>query len=408
MINACSEYKINYFYKVYPQRVLNMTEKESALHSQYIIDGIRCDATPAELLDECMLDPLGYSNEPADYEDILDESIDPPVTSFTYSQDSKAEYIEECLKASRKERQFRMLYPYAFTRQRIAKTLIDRLWNEGHYRLGNLNIWARWSWNTRPLGNMAAFHQSVESASSYLFDLGVKLNDYIFEITDEESRADFYAWLPEKQTVQGEEQQEEIHLKESPFQSRHPWISERRKCSPTIRREASDWLLYIPFDTCSYSLGGSLLAESKGHNGGIGPHIQDPDYFIDCYEVVRELSEDGIIIAGATVSDGGLVTAAAGMCNGCGIDLDISGLSSSYQENDAIKILFGEVPGVIIQICDNDYDYLDSQLLLQDIAYYPIGHPAPEKDGVNFVESKRQGVAGILASLLGQASEGED
>ena len=38
-----------------------MKEKESALYSQYIIDGIRCDATPAELLEECMVNAAKLS-----------------------------------------------------------------------------------------------------------------------------------------------------------------------------------------------------------------------------------------------------------------------------------------------------------------------------------------------------------
>ncbi len=32
--------------------------KESALYSQYIIDGVQFDATPADLLDECAKYPL--------------------------------------------------------------------------------------------------------------------------------------------------------------------------------------------------------------------------------------------------------------------------------------------------------------------------------------------------------------
>ena len=62
-------------------------------------------------------------------------------------------------------------------------------------------------------------------------------------------------------------------------------------------------------------------------------------------------------------------------CNG-DIDLDISGIEQAYIETDAIRILFSEIPGVVIQIRDSDYDYVDAQFLLQDIAYYPIGHPA--------------------------------
>ena len=171
--------------------------------------------------------------------------------------------------------------------------------------------------------------------------------------------------------------------------------------------EETSKIIYIPFDTCSYRIGGSLLAQLHGHNGGVGPHIEDPDYFIDCFEVVRELVEDGIVIAGTTVADGGLATAAVSMCGDCGMVLDIHGLMASHQESDQVKILFGETPGVLLQIRDNDMDYLDSQLLLQDVAYYPVGQPCREK-GLHFSPTDRSGVAGILASLMGQASEGED
>ena len=87
----------------------------------------------------------------------------------------------------------------------------------------------------------------------------------------------------------------------------------------------------------------------------------------------------------------------------------IPGLGRSPgEENDKMRILFGEVPGVLIQINSSDYDYVDSQLLLQDIAYYPIGHPSVSHNGIKIHENAKTGVADILASLLEQASEGED
>ncbi len=58
-----------------------------------------------------------------------------------------------------------------------------------------------------------------------------------------------------------------------------------------------------------------------------------------------------------------------------GADIDISGIMSAYGEDKKLRILFSEVPGAIIQIKDSDYDYVDAEFLLQDIAYYPIGHP---------------------------------
>ena len=77
-------------------------------------------------------------------------------------------------------------------------------------------------------------------------------------------------------------------------------------------------------------------------------------------------------------------------------------------EDDSTKVLFSEVPGIVIQVSGQDMDYLDSQLLLQDIAYYPIGKPSSEIKGVKLSNSADFTVAGILASLLEMASEGED
>lgn len=389
-----------------------MKENESALYSQYIIDGMRFDMTPAELLDECMEceDSAADSETKGSFSDIIDESTEPPLSSFRPEKERLQEYTHMTESASYAQRGFTMLYPEHFTRLQIADALTSRLWSEGHFRLGDLRIWAQWDWNTRPVGNMAAFYASASAASDYIYGLGVKLTDYLFLESDGESSSRFFAWLPETNV---EDDLEEEHnsttlFKSSPYESRHPWISDRRMCASSVIPDEDSWIIYIPFDTCSYRLGGSLLAQVNGRNGGPGPQIQDPDYFIDCYEVVRELVEDGIVVAGVSVGDGGLATAAARMSKESGMKLDISGLMASYQEEDSVKVLFGEIPGVLLQIRDNDYDYLDSQLILQDVAYYPLGHPSGKCIGTVFEEVGKAGVAGILASLLTQASEGED
>ena len=392
-------HKITYFYEIYPNTNRNMTEKESALYSHYIIDGVRMDMTPADLLEECM--EYEDSEFQSGFSDIIDESTEPPLNSFIYEDTKEDMYLNQTLESSVGEREFRMLYPEHFTKLQIAKALLSRLWSEGHFKLGNLKLWAQWEWNTRPLGNMSAFYRSAEAASEYLYGLGVKLEDYLFIEGDEGSNVKFFSWLDE------EFDSDPSLFKSSPYESRHPWISEERKCPSTIVADPESWIIYIPFDTCSYRLGASLLTEVAGHNGGKSPEISDPNYFIDCYEVVRELVEDGFVIAGATVADGGLITAAKDMCAEAGMNIDVKGIMSSYQQ-ERHRVLFGEVPGVLLQVSDENYDYVDSQFLLQDIAYYPIGHPSAEPSGLTISETGKNGVADILASLLGHASEGED
>ena len=388
-----------------------MKENESALYSHYIIDGIRQEMTPAELLDECM--EYDETDMPSDemfgtFDDIVDESTDLPVTAFVYDRSKNEEYAAMTAEASGSELPFSMLYPEHCTRLSIANALTSRLWSKGHFRLGDLRMWAQWDWNTEPTGNMASFYSSVSAASDYTYSLGVPMSDYLFIEGEGENSAKFFAWLPEQEIPEEEEIQDPILFKSSPYESRHPWIGDERQCPSVIADDPDSWLIYIPFDTGAFKLGGSLLAQVNGHKGGPAPQIVDADYFIDCYEVVRELVEDGIVSAGISIGNGGLATAAYRFCEGKGARLDISGIMTSYQEEDSTKILFGEIPGVIIQIRDNDYDYFDSQMLLQDIAYYPLGHPSATTNGVSFKEKSRNPVAGILASLLSQASEGED
>ena len=184
------------------------------------------------------------------------------------------------------------------------------------------------------------------------------------------------------------------------------WYLSRRKASASFQPEASDWIIYIPFDPCDFRLGGSTLAQAVGANPSTPADVADADYFMDCYEVLRELVEDGIVKAGVTVGDGGLMTALRAMTSaGTGADVSIREIAKSYGENLPVRILFSEVPGVLIQIADIDYDYVDAELILQDVVYFPIGHPVPGHPEVKL--TSRIEIPQILESLL-NTLEGED
>ena len=116
------------------------------------------------------------------------------------------------------------------------------------------------------------------------------------------------------------------------------------------------------------------------------------------------------MLSGKTVSDGGLLSALKAMCgDNIGAKIDISGIMNAYDEDKSIRVLFSEVPGALIQIKDIDYDYADAEFLLQDIAYYPIGHPVPGTPEIKVKSGRGGGISDILQSLLSsQASEGED
>ena len=72
-----------------------------------------------------------------------------------------------------------------------------------------------------------------------------------------------------------------------------------------------------------------------------------------------------------------------------------------------MSILFSEIPGVIIQIRDIDFDYVDAELLLQDVAFFPLGHPNLKSGAVRVRSAEKTGIQTILESLM-QNAEGED
>ncbi len=442
-----------------------MKRNPDVFYSRYVIDGVRQDVTPADMLDECML-PVENRADEADEEElpeIWDEKLDVPPENMEYSAAQIPAYIKEVTDAApaAQDREFNVLYPESFARQRVAASLIDTLWLDGEFRLDDLRLWAEWGWDSGKTGNMAAFYASVQSATEYIYDIGVEVQGYLYEEGKGACVNSYFATLasygedaepaddlaeiedvPDKDWEEDDVAPDEERLwtvggaPDVNFDAdREVWMGDERKCSarlvgasaaassdnavPSSCQEFTSessavlapgsFLIYVPFDTCSPRLGGSLFAKALGCNGGAAPNIADPDYFIDCYEVVRDLVSDGVVLSSRTVCDGGLAVAAEKLAaaSGLGIRLNVRGMCAACGESDVVKVLFAEIPGVLLQISDDDSDYIDSQFLLQDVAYYRVGRPDPSFAGVE-VAPENNGIDRVLSALLDEASEGED
>lgn len=365
-----------------------MTQQE-ALYSRYLLDGVETTSTPAELIRDYGEADVPESGCPGD---IVDETLDPTPTPSTYTQSETASYIRRILDMSQT---FPTRYARAEAKLRAAGALCENIWLDGHFRLGNLRVTPEWEWCDSKVGNMAAFFDSVEALVEFTSEIGVKLDGFRYTGDMEDCNLHIRTRISRTRTIEEEENEEIIP-------------GTVRKCPGKVVPDPESWIVYIPFDTCPHRLGGSALSAFAGNGGDSASELQDADYFIDCFEVVREMVEDGVAMSGVTVARGGLVTAAARLCSETGMKLDISGLSSSCGEGNTARLLFGEVPGVLVQFSDNDFDYIDSQFLLQDVAYYPVGHPSGVPGEISIFNNRKPAVAGILGSLLNQATEGED
>lgn len=344
-----------------------------ALYSRYVINGVQQELTPAGILD-AVCDARRDHIETAGV--VVDELVDPAIGLHTFDAGRIREYLEKvegvenpCVPPAFSE---------AYSRLRVATALVDTLWKAGHFTLEDLRPEAVWSWDFAPVGAAASFYQSVRSVAEYVDSLDLRLSSY--SLSD------------------GDDCRFSVELQQLP---------EGRICPAKADPDPQSWLVYVPFDPCDFRLGGSALARELGIGGGVAPQIGDADYFIDCFEVLRELVEDGVVIAGATVGDGGLLCALKKMCADTGISVDVSDIMKSYDEDNVVRVLFSEVPGALIQIKDLDFDYLDAQLLLQDVAFFPLGHPDSSVHDVLVRAGEKSGIQKILESLM-QNAEGED
>lgn len=366
------------------------------LHGNYIIDGVQMALSPERMLRECCTEPpLEPDGDP---ETIADEELDPKPDSFTFKDSAIKKYADTLAGFKRT-----LPLPFAgpYTAGKVAQALLDAIWMSGHFRLGDLTLKADWKWNQKEIGDAAAFYHSIESACAYIDALGVKIDK--FSVCAGQPSVSFKAGTIAEEDAMDEE---ESLFRELPYRTANPRISRRRKASATFLPDPSDWIIFIPFDPCDFRLGGSALAQAVGAHPSTAPEIGDADYFIDCYEVVRELVEDGVVKAGATVGDGGLMTCLKAMAGGgTGAEISIRDIAKAYGGETSARILFAEVPGVVIQIADVDYDYVDAELLLQDVVYFPIGHPVAGRSSVKLTEAVE--IPQILESLL-NTLEGED
>ena len=367
------------------------------LTSSYIIDGVHMALSPAQMLRECTQNPpLEPDGDPST---LADEHLDPAPGSPVYDEDAIQEYAAR-VEALHK-RPLPLPFAGSYTVGKVAQALLDAVWMSGHFRLGDLTLKADWKWSGKAIGQAAAFYSSVEEACSYIDALGISIDRYSLVSGSPSVQFKATTLLEEED---GDE--EESLLRDLPGRTSNPRISRRRRSPGTFVPEPSDWIIYIPFDPCDFRLGGSALSEALGKTSSSAPEIGDADYFMDCYEVVRELVEDGIVKAGVTVGEGGLITALRAMTSaGTGADVSLRDISKAYGGERPVRILFSEVPGVIIQIADIDYDYVDAELILQDVVYFPLGHPVPGRPSVELTAQVE--IPQILESLL-NTLEGED
>ena len=150
----------------------------------------------------------------------------------------------------------------------------------------------------------------------------------------------------------------------------------RKVVSPVLVNDKNSSLYHIDFSFDTQRLGGSAFAQSLGCVGDDVPTVKNPEYFADCFEAIQELIRRGWILAGHDISAGGLITTLLEMTfanTEGGLHVNLHDIA----DDDLVKALFAENPGVIIQVSDNHKQELREYLEEQGIGYAKIAYPTP-------------------------------
>ena len=148
----------------------------------------------------------------------------------------------------------------------------------------------------------------------------------------------------------------------------------RKVVGPVIRNDDTTIIYHIDFSFDQLRLGGSAFAQTLGKVGSDVPTVKNTEYFRDAFNAIQQLVGEGLLLAGHDISAGGLITTLLEMTFGNtagGLSIDLNAMA----EDDFVKILFAENPGVVIQVSAENQNRVEEILEENEVGFLQIGHP---------------------------------
>ena len=243
----------------------------------------------------------------------------------------------------------------------IAEALTNIIWAPIEDGLKGISLSANWMWPSKNNGEDARLYEAVRAVSDFACELGINIptGKDSLSMTQKYSNGNV-VFAPGTVIISAAAEVKNI----------------KKVISPVLINDLDTSLIYIDFSKDKFNPGGSSFSQVVNELGKTTPTVKDAEYFKKTFNVVQELITKNKIIAGHDISAGGIITTLLEMTfgsNKTGLDIDLSDIG----ENDIIKLLFSENPGIIIQV--NDKDFVNEFLKTNNIDYFVIGKPCPER-----------------------------
>jgi len=242
----------------------------------------------------------------------------------------------------------------------IAEALTNIIWAPLSDNLRSISLSANWMWPCRNPGEDSRLYEAVKAASEFSVALGINIPTGKDSLSMTQKYSDDVVYSPGTVIISASGEVSDI----------------RNIVEPVIVNDPYTSLLYIDMSHDRLKTGGSAFAQILNKLGNEAPTVQDPIYFREVFNTIQNLIKKGLILSGHDISAGGMLTTLLEMSfsnTEGGITVDLSAM----EQEDTVKLLFSQNPGIIIQVKDED---LVAEILLESgVSYFSIGHPVHER-----------------------------
>ncbi|XOV94365.1 MAG: phosphoribosylformylglycinamidine synthase [Bacteroidota bacterium] len=242
----------------------------------------------------------------------------------------------------------------AGSRLSVAEALTNLVWAPLTHGLKGVSLSANWMWPAKNEGENYRLYKAVKELSEFVVELGINIP------TGKDSLSMTQKY-PDGRKVQAPG---------TVIISSVGEVSDIQKVvTPDLVVKKGSQLLYIDFSGYVFELGGSSFGQINSAVGEKAPDVK-ADVLKNAFNAVQKLIEEGLVLSGHDVSDGGLITTLLEMNfpnQQGGIKIDLNG----FDEKDPIKVLFSERPAIIIQV--DSIEKVAKILDQFDVSSIPLG-----------------------------------
>ncbi len=231
-----------------------------------------------------------------------------------------------------------LIDPQAGSILAIAESLTNIVWAPLSDGLKSISLSANWMWPCKNDGEDARLYSAVEAASKFAIELGINIPTGKDSLSMTQKYPDGnVVYAPGTVIISAAGEVSDI----------------TKTIEPVAKTISGSSLIYVSFSDDRFELGGSSFAQIRNYLGDITPQISDANYFSKAFNATQYLINNKDVISGHDISSGGLITCLLELCfgsNTIGMNIDLSTLN----DEDPVRLLFSEKPGIIIQVKDSN------------------------------------------------------